>query len=398
MAAWSIIGILIVGGILLWGLLKIRIIFPPLVLAVLILYVLNPVVSRLERRRVPRLLGTVLAYVFVLGGITLLVMALVPLITNQVSDVGERWPEYRTEILQFIDDAATNVEERFGTDIDTAQVSCLLGAEEEVGEGHVSEARCDQVTEDFRETVMDQAGRITEIGSSVLHVLLAFVLGPLIAFYLLVDLPHLQRDLLNLIPEGHRAEAADIGSKIGMAVGGFFRGQLVVAILVGALSALGFYIIDLPFWALIGAIAGFFNLIPLVGPYIGGAIGFVVGTISSGLELGLWAAFVELVVQQIDNHVISPNVMKKTVNLHPVTVMLSILAGGTVAGFWGVLLGVPTVAVIKLLLGHMWQTRVLGAPTSPHSGAEAAGPDPPSVVSDVPVPKGQSPPDKEAES
>lgn len=377
-AAWSLIGILIVGAILFWALLKIRIIFPPLVLAVLIIYVLNPVVTRLERRRIPRLAGTIIAYVFVLGGITLLVIALIPLVSRQVSDVGERWPEYRTEIISFVDNTAQSIEDRFGTNIDTAQVSCLLGADQQVGEGHVSEARCDQVTEDFREAVLAQADRITAFGSSVLHALLAFIVGPLIAFYLLVDLPHLRRDVLNLFPEDNRAEALDLSSKIASAVGGFFRGQLVVAILVGALSSLGFYLIGLPFWFLIGAIAGFFNLIPLVGPYIGGALGFLVGTISGGVGLGLRAALVELVVQQIDNHVISPNVMRRTVNIHPVTVMLSILAGGTLAGFWGVLLGVPTVAVVKLLLSHMWQTRVLGVPVSPHSGS--GGSDPPSAA------------------
>jgi predicted PurR-regulated permease PerM len=375
-AAWSLIGILIVGGILFWALLKIRIIFPPLVLAVLIIYVLNPVVTRLQRRRVPRLLGTIIAYVFVLGGITLLVIALVPLVSRQVSEVGDSWPEYRAEIIDFVNDTAQSIEDRFGTDIDTAQVSCLLGADQQVGEGHVSEARCDQVTEDFREAVLAQADRITEFGSSVLHALLAFIIGPLIAFYLLVDLPHLRRDVLNLVPENHRPEALDLSSKIGSAVGGFFRGQLVVAILVGALSALGFYIIGLPFWFLIGAIAGFFNLIPLVGPYIGGALGFLIGTMSGGIGLGLRAAFVELVVQQIDNHVISPNVMRRTVHLHPVTVVLSILAGGTLAGFWGVLLGVPAVAVVKLLLGHMWQTRVLGTPVSPYAGPGSAEPPP----------------------
>ena len=131
------------------------------------------------------------------------------------------------------------------------------------------------------------------------------------------------------------------------------------------MSALGFALIGLPFWFLIGAIAGFFNLIPLVGPYIGGALGFLVGTVTGGVGLGLKAALVELVVQQIDNHIISPNVMKRTVQIHPATVMLAILAGGAVAGFWGVLLGVPAVAVIKLLLGHVWATRVLGEEVSP---------------------------------
>jgi predicted PurR-regulated permease PerM len=208
--------------------------------------------------------------------------------------------------------------------------------------------------------------------------LITFILAPLLALYLLIDLPQLQRDLLNLVPESHRAEAADLGSKTGRAVGGFFRGQLFVAMTVGVLSAIGFRLIGLPFWLVIGAIAGFFNLIPLIGPYIGGAIGFVVGTVSGGFSLGLKAALVELVVQQIDNHLISPQVMKRTVQLHPATVMLALLAGGTIAGFWGVLLGVPAVAVAKILLSHMWSTRVLGEDVTPYQTAR--GREPPSVV------------------
>ena len=364
-AAWSLLGLLIIGAIALWALLKIRIIFPPLVLALLIIYLLNPFVSWLQRRRVPRLGGALTAYVVVLGTLTLLVMALIPLISRQVEEISDHWPEYRNEILAFVDDTAQGIEDRFGTEIDTAQVSCLLGEDSDLGDDDVSAAKCDRVTRDFRDAVLEQAGRITEIGSSFLEALLVFILGPLIAFYLLVDLPNVQRDLLNLVPRSYRGEVADVASKIGLAVGGFFRGQLVVALLVGALSAFGFYLIGLPFWFLIGAIAGFFNLIPLVGPYVGGAIGFFVGTIDEGIGLGLKAALVELIVQQIDNHIISPNVMKRTINMHPVTVMLSLLAGGTLAGFWGVLLGVPAVAVGKLVLGHMWATRVLNKPVSP---------------------------------
>jgi len=127
----------------------------------------------------------------------------------------------------------------------------------------------------------------------------------------------------------------------------------------------------------IGAIAGFFNLIPLVGPFIGGGIGFVIGTVYGGVGLGIKAAVVEVIVQQIDNHFLSPNVMKRTVRIHPVTVMLSLLAGGALAGFWGVLLAVPAVAVGKLVLGHLWATRVLGAEVGPYSGS---GREAPSVI------------------
>jgi predicted PurR-regulated permease PerM len=208
------------------------------------------------------------------------------------------------------------------------------------------------------------ADRLTELGFGVLESLLIFILSPLLALYLLIDLPHLQRDMLNLVPPTHRDEVADLASKVSRTVGGFFRGQLFVALIVGVLSSLGFAIVGLKFWLVIGAIAGFTNLIPLVGPFIGGGLGFLVGTATDGIGTGLKAVIVAIVVQQIDNHVISPNVMRRAVHVHPVTVMLSLLAGGALAGFWGVLLGVPSVAVAKVLLSHLWRTRVLHEPTA----------------------------------
>ncbi|HEX2235383.1 MAG TPA: AI-2E family transporter [Actinomycetota bacterium] len=373
LGAWSIIGILICAYAAIWTLQKVTVIFPPLVLALLIIYLLNPIVGWLEHRGIHRTAGAIGTYVVVLGSLSLLVIALIPIVSEQVTGFANDWPRFRSEIAGFVHDSANGVEDRFGISIDTTSVDCLLD-----NTAVESQATCDSVTRELREQLSSQAGRLTTIGTSVLGALLVFILAPLIALYLLIDLPHLNRDLRSLVPQTHRDEMIDLGDKVSRAVGGFFRGQLLVAFIVGTLSSLGFYLIDLPFWLVIGAIAGFFNLVPLIGPFIGGGLGFLVGTISGGLGLGLKAALVELVVQQLDNHVISPNVMKRTVNLHPVTVMLSLLAGGTLAGFWGVLLGVPAVAVGKILLGHVWATRVLGIDASgsrPTPGAEA-----PSVV------------------
>ncbi len=381
-AAWSIIGLLILGAVLVWILFKIRIIFPPLVLALLIIYLLNPLVTRLEERRVSRTAATFLAYVVVLGSITLVVVAVTPFISGQIDRFSQQWPEFKLELADSVVNAGENINERFGVDLDTARVTCLLDADDTNDEDAPSHERCDAVTQRFRDSLGASADRITELGSSVLEVLLIFILGPLLALYLLVDLPHLQRDVLNLVPAVHQKEVADLGSKVGRTVGGFFRGQFLVALIVGIMSATGFAIIDLPFWLVIGAIAGFTNLIPLVGPFIGGGLGLLIGSITGGPSLGLKAALVALIVQQIDNHIISPNVMKRTVQLHPVSVMLSILAGGTLAGFWGVLLGVPAVAVGKLVASHFWSTRVLGVEPTPY--ASTAGAAPPSVVPEGP--------------
>jgi predicted PurR-regulated permease PerM len=380
-SAWSIIGLLILLALALWALLKIRVIFPPLLLAILIIYLLNPIVSRLEQRRVRRVWGVLLSYVVVLGGITLLVIALTPFVSRQVDNFSQEWPHFRGQTISFLDKSAASLEKRTGLQIDTTQVDCLLGADATpTGPTH---ARCDQLTQEFRRQITTRLGGIVRIGFSLIGIVFIFIVSAVLALYLLIDLPDIQSDLLHLVPEAQRGEVADLGSKIGRAIGGFFRGQLLVALLVGILSAVGFALIGLPFWLIIGAIAGLFNLVPLVGPFIGGGLGFFIGSVTGGVQLGLKAALVELIVQQIDNHFISPNVMRRTVELHPVTVMLSIIAGGALAGFWGVLLVVPAVAVAKLILGHLWSTRVLDLDVSPH--ARAASGRPPSVVPEAPA-------------
>ena len=378
--AWAIIGILILIAISWWVVLKIRVIFPPLVLALLLIYLLNPIVSRLEERRVPRGVGAILAYLLVTGVITLAVVILTPIVSEQVENFARDWPEFREEMVGKIQDTSTSIEDRFGVSIDTTQVECVLGADQIDSPAAPTTAECDEETRRFREALGAQAGRITEFGGTVIEALLIFILAPLIAIYLLIDLPQLQRDALNLVPEAQREEFADLGSKMGRAIGGFFRGQLFVAMIVFVLTSIGFRVVGLPFWLVIGAIAGITNLIPLIGPFIGGGLGFLVGTISDGFGLGLKAVIVAVVVQQIDNHIVSPNVMKRTVQLHPVTVMLALLTGGTLAGFWGILLAVPGIAVVKILLSHLWSTRVLGADLTPHRNSGDAGAGPPSVV------------------
>lgn len=367
---------LILLAVTAWVLFKIRVIFPPLVLALLIIYMLNPIVNRLEARRVPRAVGAFLTYIVVLGGIFLLVLAITPVVSDQISQFSDQWPEFREKTVKSIQSTSQSIEDRFGTRIDTSQIECLLGADDIVSPDAPSHAECDEATKSFRDRIAEQASHITEIGGTILEVLLIFILAPLLALYLLIDLPDLQRDVLNLVPEKNRAEVAEVGSKMGRAVGGFFRGQLFVAFIVFLLSSIGFRIIGLQFWLVIGFLAGLTNLIPLVGPFIGGGLGFIVGSVTADVKTGLAAVVVALIVQQIDNHIVSPNVMKRTVQIHPVTVMLGLLAGGTLAGFWGVLLAVPAIAVTKIALGHIWTTRVLGLEPTPADSEEAVPDDP----------------------
>jgi len=161
-----------------------------------------------------------------------------------------------------------------------------------------------------------------------------------------------------LIPPGRREEIRGLMDRIGQAVGGFFRGQLLVALFVGVASSIGLWAIGLPFWLLVGMVAGVFNLVPLVGPFIGGGLAVVIALISGQPLKAVWAAVVLLIVQQIDNHLISPNVMGRTVQLHPVVVMLALLVGASFAGLFGMLVIVPLVAVAKIVFLFMWSRYV----------------------------------------
>jgi predicted PurR-regulated permease PerM len=374
-AAWALVGASILAGVAVWSLYKVRVIFPPLVLALLIVYVLNPVVTKLERRGVRRSIGAILVYVAALALVVLLVIALTPFFSHQIQSLSEDWPKFRVEAAHSIHDTAQDVSDALGLGADTSQVFCLFGVDDAIDPAAPSAERCDAFSRRLREGISHQTDRIGAIGFSVLETGLVFVIAPLLALYMLIDLPKIQRDLLHLVPPSHREEIADLAGKAGRILGGFFRGQLLLAFVVGVMCAIGFWAVDLPFWLVVGIVVGIFNLIPVFGGLLAAVFAFAVAALVGEPRIGLLAALVVFIVQQIHNHLLHPFVMKAAVNLHPVTVMMTILAGGAVAGFWGILLSVPAVAVSKLLLAHFWETRVLGAEITPY-GPRSAPPAP----------------------
>ena len=136
----------------------------------------------------------------------------------------------------------------------------------------------------------------------------------------------------------------------------------MVAIIVGVMVSVGLAILDLPFWLIVGMIAGAFNLVPLIGPWVGAVPGIVIALTTRDFSTALWVAAIMAGAQQIDNHFISPMVMQRTVSLHPAVVMLALLAGGSLGGFFGLLLAVPITATLKVVIGHLWAVYVLEIP------------------------------------
>lgn len=353
--AWALVGL--AAMVTLLGVIAyyFRVIWPPLILAGAIVFILNPVVNFLQHRHVPRALGTAAAYLGVVGVFALGGVLIAPLAQRQADELGDQWPDIQADLESDINDLHDRSIEN--------DWPVRIPLYDDLGDSFGGNA------DDL--TFQEQLDRVRELGLRVFHVAIIFFLAPIIAFYLLVDLPHLGRTFDSLIPPRSKDEIHLVAHRLNRAIGGFFRGQLVVAAIVGVMVSIGLAIIGLPFWLLIGMIAGLFNMIPLIGPYIGGVPGIVIAlTAGDGTGQAIQVAVIMVIAQQIDNHFITPNVMQRVVKLHPAAVMLALLAGGTIAGFMGLLLAVPATAVLKILVGHLWRTYVLEEPLEV-IGAEA---------------------------
>ena len=292
--SWASIGIALfvaVLGLIVW---YFRVILPPLLLASALVFILNPVVTFLQHRGLPRALGTAIAYVACLGTAVGIGFLVAPIVSDQWSEMSDHFPEIREDVI-----------DRWNELAEDSPIPSIDEVGEELGNSGGS--------------LQDQAEVALSIGEWLLRFILLVVLTPIIAFYLLVDLPHLRRVAEGLIPTRARPEVMVVAARLNRAIGGFFRGQLVVALIVGTLVSVGLAIIDLPFWLIIGMIAGLFNMIPLIGPYIGGIPGVIVALTTGDLTTAILVVVIMVAAQQIDNHFITPYVMQRAVKLHPVT-------------------------------------------------------------------------------
>ncbi len=342
-AAWSIVGAAALIWIVLQVLIRFDILLAPVVLSVALIYILNPLVNMLASRRVPRILSAFLAFLVMLAVVAGIGLAVTPLIADQGSELANRFPEIYDDTVAEIEDLAASLGFE---DVD-------LWSYDRVTVFIQDPEAQDQILS----VVWDRLGEVT---TGFVEAVLVFVLAPVVAFYVLVDLPRVREEAISLIPKRHKEEVLHVSRRLGDAVGGFLRGQMLVALIVGIMTSVGFLIIGLEFWLIIGMIAGALNIIPFVGPWVGGFLGVTVGFVTADLRTAILAAVVAVIVQQIDNHLISPNVLRATVHLHPAVIILVILLGGGIGGIWGVLLAVPIAAIIKILAGHLWRTRVLG--------------------------------------
>lgn len=343
---WIAVG----SAALAYGILRVadsvRIIWLPIAFAGGLVFILEPAVRALERIKIPRIAGSILA---VLGLAALLVAAsalIFPLVREQAVEFAQQAPDLYTAVVEWL----TEMGGRVGMDV-TGMLSF-----EGIGEW-LNDPANQETLQNLLVGFGVGAGRVIR---TVTEMIAVVGLAPVLAVYILIDLDNFKRNTLGLTPPKHQEEVTYVAGAVGGALGSFVRGQILVAVIVGVMSSIGMALIGLPFWLLIGIISGFLNLIPFLGPTVGGALAALVALLDGDLWQALWAVVVMVIIQQIDNHVITPVVQRARVNLSPLVIILALVIGGSLAGLLGVLVAVPATAAIRILVGHFWRTRVLG--------------------------------------
>lgn len=315
--------------------------------AVLFAYLVFPLITRLNRR-LP--LGLSIAVVY--GGIALLiafgVYVAVPILSNDAQHFVRDAPK----LVRDAQSALADPNNPFAKHLPVGLRAYLMNFPAQI------QVNISKYGARVASTVLPALLSIVTIGA-------LFIIIPVVAAYLMIESEGLKRTLLGFIPKNAQPKALKIISDLDHVVGGFIRGQLIVAAIVGTLVTLLLLGLHVQYAALIGTIAGILDVIPYIGAIAGWLPAFFIALFTNGVENALFVSLGIVVINQLEGHIIAPNVVSKSVELTPLAVVLALLAGGELAGIPGLLLAVPVAGILRVVIMNFRPTPVPPAAAQP---------------------------------
>lgn len=313
-------------------------IFLPLLLAGICFYLFNPLIDFMEKRGVKRFISIIILYLIIIGVIVGIVLSVLPPLKDQIQSLIHNLPKLNKEIQSIINqltqsDLVAQAREKFNKDITKI---------------------VDNISGDLSKYVSTLSHGVVSFVGTITEVILSIVVLPFLLFYLLKDGKKLPNYIAKFLPNQMRQEAKGIMSDMNHALSSYIRGQIFVSFCIGLLLFIGYLIIGLDYALLLAVIAMVTNVVPYLGPIIAISPAIVLAIVHSPFML-LKLAIVWVVVQLLEGKVISPQVMGKSLHIHPITVIFVILTAGNLFGIVGIILAVPGYAIIKVIVTHIYQ-------------------------------------------
>lgn len=301
----------------------------PLFIGILIAWLFDPFVSFLEKKKINRTIGTVITYILLIGGIAIILWAIIPMLLDQINDFVKTMPMIFQNIQNWIENFIDSFKTIEGFDAEGMKKE-VFAQIETLGMN---------LTTDLPMTIVNFIqGFISGIGS--------VIVGLIIGFYLLVGFKKF--DVISYLPKRFQKDAKDLSLEMNTSLRSYVQGAFLDCSAIFIITSIGLSFTGLKAPLLFGLFCGLTNIIPYAGPYIGGAPAVIVGFAQSP-TIGLFTFLVIAAIQFTEGNFFQPLIMSRTTKLHPVTIMIGLLIFGYFFGIIGMLVSTPIIAVTKAI-------------------------------------------------
>ncbi|MFR5857393.1 MAG: AI-2E family transporter [Bacilli bacterium] len=302
----------------------------PLFIGFVIAWLFNPLVNKMTKKGLSRILASLIVYVVFILFLILFFRIFIPIIYNELNELISAIPGIISKITNFVNEIFAQIEIE---ELDIVSIkNNILDAINSYG---------NDITSNLPTNIVNVMGKFVSALGSILF-------GLIIGLYMLFDFDNVTVLFLKLIPKKHQMEIAKLLEDIGTEVRKTVNGTLLIACMLFVCDTIGFSIIGLKSALLFGLFCGITDLIPYIGPYIGTAVVTIVGLTQSPL-IGLGVFIIAVIVQLIESYVLQPVVMSRATNLHPVTIICGLLIFGYFFGIIGMILATPIMSIIKVI-------------------------------------------------
>ncbi len=303
----------------------------PVFIGFVIAWLFSPLVKKMENKGLPKIAGTSIVYLGIIVFLFLFIRLFIPIIYDQINELINIIPGVIDTLNDFINRIVSALGSS-GVDLTTIEDNIILYLQD--------------ISSGLAGAISNSA---ISIVSTVFSGIISFVFSLIIGFYMLIDFDSIQKKFISFVPVKYKKETVTVLTDMGHEVRKVVNGILLIATMVFICDTVGFAIVGLEAALLIGLFCGITDLIPFVGPYIGGGLAVIVGY-TQGPVVGTGVLIIAIVVQLLENYVLQPVVMGKATNLHPVIIIISLLLFGYFFGIVGMILATPILTILKVII------------------------------------------------
>lgn len=327
--AWSLVGIMLATAAIFWLLWRLQVGLIPIMLAIIICTVLNPLKNALQKIKVPGGLASAIVLVAAVALVVGLLASVAPGIVDQISAVISSAGVGLQQLTRWLEGPPLNIDNEQLQEVTAQVTSWLQGQAANIASGFVS--------------------GITTIGSVLVTLFLVLVL----TFFFLKDGAHFLPAVRHIAGRRAGQHLSEVLSRIWHTLGAFIRTQAVVGAIDGLFIGLGLVFLDVPLALALAILTFLFSFIPTLGAIIAGALAVLVALVSNGFTSAIWVLILVLAVQQLESNIVFPVLQRRSVDVHPALSLVSVAIGGTSFGIIGAFLAVPVVATALVVLRYI---------------------------------------------